>query len=220
MLGCNHLNCSAFFGKQKGFFSLSQGGSKGNAQFRSSVCTVTTIYIPGRRKGGGIRENKVITSWHINVMMLQTSKNVTWSSDTVQTENILAKHSISYLTTQFLFVSWSIWKHQGIASVVVLVKACRILVKRFKAVSLMKAEKWCNRNLTALCALCISYKLPNQQARGEQQPTLQSLQQAVSKRYGIWVPERSNYRHENVMCVGSNHPKLSHTHSIYIAVPL
>ena len=85
------------------FFSLSQGGSKGNAQFRSSVCTVTTIYIPGRRKGGGIRENKVITSWHINVMMLQTSRNVTWSSDTVQTENILAKHSISYLTTQFLF---------------------------------------------------------------------------------------------------------------------
>ena len=59
------------------FFSLSQGGSKGNAQFCSSVCTVTTIYIPGRRKGGGIRENKVITSWHINVMMLQTSKNVT-----------------------------------------------------------------------------------------------------------------------------------------------
>ena len=174
---------------------------------------------PRKKKGGGIRENKVITSWHINVMMLQTSKNVTWSSDTVQTENILAKHSISYLTTQFLFVSWSIWKHQGIASVVVLVKACRILVKRFKAVSLMKAEKWCNRNLTALCALCISYKLPNQERR-EQQPTLQSLQQAVSKRYGIWVPERSNYRHENVMCVGSNHPKLSHTHSIYIAVPL
>ena len=47
--------------------------------------------------------------------------------------------------------------------------ACRILLKKFKAVSLMKAEKWCNRNLTALCALCISYKLPNQQRREQQQ---------------------------------------------------
>ena len=203
---------------KKDFFSLSQGGSKGNAQFCSSVCTVTTIYIPGRRKGGGIRENKVITSWHINVMMLQTSKNVTWSSDTVQTENILAKHSISYLTTQFLFcIIVNLKTSRNCFS-----RACFGLqntAEKFKAVSLMKAEKWCNRNLTALCALCISYKLPNQQRR-EQQPTLQSLQQAVSKRYGIWVPERSNYRHENVMCVGSNHPKLSHTHSIYIAVPL
>ena len=172
----------------------------------------------GRRKGGGIRENKVITSWHINVMMLQTSKNVTWSSDTVQTENILAKHSISYLTTQFLFcIIVNLKTSRNCFS-----SACYGLqntAEKFKAVSLMKAEKWCNRNLTALCALCISYKLPNQQRR-EQQLTLQSLQQAVSKRYGIWVPERSNYRHENVMCVGSNHPKLSHTHSIYIAVPL